>query len=194
MVSVCLVTKAVNLQVIEGKSADAVIDGVNRLGCQVGMPSLILIDQDSGIMKAFNEAEVNMKDIDLVLFKKNKIQFRTCPVSGHNMNGLAERKIKSVSESLEAAGNLKMRLHATGFQTVLKLIENDLNNLPFGYSYGRSQENSPMLKLIFQNLLRIRRNNIRALNGPLTISRSPGELMDGIVGAYGSFFKVWNTS
>ena len=47
MVSVCLVTKAVNLQVIEGKSADAVIDGVNRLGCEVGMPSLILIDQDS---------------------------------------------------------------------------------------------------------------------------------------------------
>ena len=100
------------------------------------MPSLILIDQDSGIMKAFNEAEVNMKDIDLVLFKENKIRFRTCPVSGHNMNGLAERKIRSVSESLEAAGILKMRLHATGFQTVLKLIENDLNNLPFGYSYG----------------------------------------------------------
>ena len=73
MVSVCLVTKAVNLQVIEGKSADAVIDGVNRFGCEVGMPSLILIDQDSGIMKAFNEAEVNMKDIDLVLFKENKI-------------------------------------------------------------------------------------------------------------------------
>ena len=64
MVSMCLVTKSVNLQVIEGKSADAVIDGVNRLGCEVGMPSLILIDQDSGIMKAFNEAEVNMKDID----------------------------------------------------------------------------------------------------------------------------------
>ena len=37
------------------------------------MPSMILIDQDSGIMKAFNEAEVNMKDIDLVLFKENKI-------------------------------------------------------------------------------------------------------------------------
>merc|ERR1711867_176009 len=104
MVSVCLVTKSVNLQVIEGKSADAVIDGVNRLGCEVGMPSLILIDQDSGIMKAFNEAEVNMKDIDLVLFKENKIRFRTCPVSGHNMNGLAERKIKSVSESWSASG------------------------------------------------------------------------------------------
>merc|ERR1712082_329022 len=107
MVSVCLVTKAVNLQVIEGKSADTVINGVNRLGCEVGMPSLILIDQDSRIMKAFNEAQVNMKDIDFVLFRENKIRFRTCSVSGHNMNGLAERKIRSVSESLEAAGILK---------------------------------------------------------------------------------------
>merc|ERR1711867_190294 len=194
MVSVCLVTKAVNLQAIEGKSADAVIDGVNRLSCEVGMPSLILIDQDSGIMKAFNEAEVNMKDIDLILFKENKIRFRTCPVSGHNMNGLAERKIGSVSESLKATGILKMRLHATGFQTVLKLIKNDLNNLPFGYSYGRSQENSPMLKLIFPNLLRIGRNNTRALDGPITMPKNPGQLMDKIIGAYESFFEVWNTS
>ena len=90
MLSVCLVTKAVNLQTIEGTSADAVINGVIRLGCEVGVSSLILIDQDNGIMKAFNEAEVNIKDIDLVLSKENKIRFRTCPVSGHNMNKLAE--------------------------------------------------------------------------------------------------------
>ena len=145
MVSVCLVTKAVNLQVIEGKSADALIDGVNRLGCEDGMPNLILIDQDSGIMKAFNEAEVNMKDIDLVLFKENKIRFRTCPVSGHHMNRLAEQKTRSVSKSLEAAGILEMRLHANGFLTVLKLIESNLSNLLFGHSYRCSQENSPML-------------------------------------------------
>merc|ERR1712082_124139 len=111
MVSVCLVSKAVNLQVIEGKSADAVIDGVNRLGCEVGMSSLILINQDSGIMKAFNEAEVNMKEIYLVLSKENKIRFRTCPVSGHNMNRLAEQKIKLVSKSSEVAGILRMTLH-----------------------------------------------------------------------------------
>ena len=61
------------LQVIVGKSVVAVINKANKLGCEVGMPSMILIDQDNGIMKAFNEAEVNMKDIDLVLFKENKI-------------------------------------------------------------------------------------------------------------------------
>ena len=73
IVSACLVTKDFNLQVIERKSADVVIDGVNRPDCKVEMPSIILTDQDSGIMKAFNKAEVNMKDTDLVLFKENKI-------------------------------------------------------------------------------------------------------------------------
>merc|ERR1711867_341391 len=131
MVSVCLVTIAVNLQVIEGKSADAIINGVNRLGCKVGMPSLILIDQDSGIMKAFNEVEVNMKNIDLVLFKENKIRLKTCSVSEHNLEGLAKQKIRSVFESREVAGILKMRSQTTGFQTILKLIENDFNNILF---------------------------------------------------------------
>ena len=51
-----------------------------------------------------------------------------------------------------------------------------------------------MLKLIFPNLLRIGRNNNRALDGPITMPKNPGELMDKIVGAYESFFKVWNTS
>ena len=95
---------------------------------------------------------------------------------------------------MEAAGILKIRLHATGFQTILKLIENDFNNLPFGYSYGHSQENSPMLKLIFPNLLRIGRNNNRALDGLITMPKNSGELMDKIVGAYESFFEVRNTS
>ena len=41
------------LNVIERKCADAEIDGVNRLDCKAGMPSVILIDQDSGILIGF---------------------------------------------------------------------------------------------------------------------------------------------
>ena len=96
LVFCCPVTKAVNLQVIEGKSADAVIDGINRLGCEVGFPKIILIDQDTGMMKAFKEAKVNLIDMDTVLRKNRNIQFKTCPVSGHNYNGLVERKIQSI--------------------------------------------------------------------------------------------------
>ena len=44
LVFYCPVTKLINLQVIEAKSDDGVIDGVNRLGGEVGFPSFLLID------------------------------------------------------------------------------------------------------------------------------------------------------
>lgn len=45
-VSVCPVTKLLNLQVIESKSVDGIIDGLTRLGCEVGFPIFFLLDQD----------------------------------------------------------------------------------------------------------------------------------------------------
>ena len=63
MVFVCPTTKNVNIQVLEGKSADAIVDGLTRLGCEVGFPAYFLIDKDSGIMKAMNEANVSLRDM-----------------------------------------------------------------------------------------------------------------------------------
>ena len=192
LVFLCPTTKCVNLQVIEGKSADAVAEGVTRLGCEVGMPSLVLVDQDSAIMKVLREAEVDLKNIDLLLFKEKGIRFRTCPVSGHNMHGACERKIKSIQECMEESDFSNMRLHACGLQTLLKLIENDINSLPLGYSYGRDADNSPLLKLIFPNMLRVGRNNRRALDGPVRMPSSPGELMQKVQKGYSMFYKVFN--
>ena len=193
LVFVCMITKCVNLQVVEQKSADGIIDGVNRLGCEVGMPSYILTDQDSGIMKALEEIDVSLKDVDLCLYKERGIRFRTAPVSGHNYHGLVERKIKSVQECLQRSEVQKMRLHATGYQTLMKLVENDLNNLPFGYSYGRYSENTPMMKLIFPNMLKCGRSNKRSLDGPVKMPSSPGDLMRKIQQGYETFFQLWNT-
>ena len=99
LVFVCMITRAVNLQVIENKSADGVIEGTNRLGCESGFPSYILTDQDSAIMKALSEAEVTLKDIELHVFKEKGVRFRTAPVSGHNYSGMVKRRIKSVQVS-----------------------------------------------------------------------------------------------
>ena len=57
------------------------------------------------------------------------------------------------------------RLHATGLQTLAKLIENDINNVPLGFSYGRDADNTPLLKLITPNLLKIGRLHSTALDG-----------------------------
>ena len=86
------VSKLINLQVIESKSADGVLEGLTRLGREQGFPKYLLLDQDSSFMKAGNEAEVKMKDLVLRTYKEHGIIFKA-PVSGHNFTGLVERKI-----------------------------------------------------------------------------------------------------
>ena len=61
-----------------------------------------------------------------------------------------------------------------------KLVENDLNDLPMGYSYARDSDNSPLLKLIFPNMLRIGRNNCLALEGPFKLSSDPTDLINKV--------------
>ena len=67
-----------------------------------------------------------------------------------------------MSESLKANGFLKMKLYVTWFENILKLIEYDLSNFPFGYSCGLSLEHSLIL-------------------------RSSGRLMDKTTGDYSDF-------
>ena len=195
LVFACPTTKMVNLQVIEGKSADAVVEGVTRLCCeQGGVPSFVLVDQDSSIVKVLSEAEVNMKDLELMLHREKGIQFKTCPVAGHNFHGLVEKKIRTVQECLEKCDIANMRLHATGLQTYCKLVENDMNSLPMGYSYGRDSDNSPILRLVFPNMLKSGKLSARALDGPVRMPSGPGELMQRVEKGYKAFFKLWNVT
>ena len=117
------ISKCVNLQVIENKAADGIIDGINRLCYEVGVPKMILTDQDSGIMKALTDCEVSHKDLQHVIYKEKGIVFKTCPVSGHNFHGLTERKILSVQKCLERINIDKLWLHATGYHILMKLIK-----------------------------------------------------------------------
>ena len=61
-VMVCMVTKLINMQVVESKDVGGICCALTRLGCEVGMPKLCLIDQDSGVMATMREAEVEMLD------------------------------------------------------------------------------------------------------------------------------------
>ena len=178
--------------VIESKSADGVLDGITRLACEVGVPTLMLVDQDSGIMKALGEADVDIKNLDLKVHKEKGMRFKTCPVSGHNYHGLGEVKIRTVQECLDKCDLSKLRLHATGLQTLCKLIENDMNNLPMGFSYGRDADNSPVLKMICPNMLRVGRMNTRSLDGPIRLPSGPKDLMEKVEKAYITFYKLWN--
>ena len=94
-VMVCMVTKLVNMQVVETKDVGGISCALTRLGCEVGMPKLFLIDEDSGIMATLKQAEIEMVDASLQVYKEHGVRFETCPVAGHNAQGLVERKIKT---------------------------------------------------------------------------------------------------
>ena len=75
LVFICPTTKMTNMQVIESKSSDGIVEGINRLGCENGFPSFVLVDQESSILKVLKEAEIRLKDLQLILFKEKGIKF-----------------------------------------------------------------------------------------------------------------------
>ena len=167
----------VNMQVVETKDVGGISCALTRLGCEIGMPKLFLIDQDSGIMAALKSAEVEMLDGSLQVYKEKGVRFETCPVAGHNAHGLVERKIKTAQELLEKSGIATLRMHTTGLQTTVKLAENMINNTPYGFSFGRSKSNNKLMKLISPNMMKIGRINSRTLNGPIRLPEGPASMM-----------------
>ena len=193
LVFACPVTRLINLQVVEKRDGSGVMDGITRLSCEVGIPKLVLMDQDAAFIKSLKEVEYSYTDAEFNLNRDLGIEFITCPVSGHNQNGQVERRIRTVQESLREAGLESKKLHATGLQTMLKLVENQVNNLPLGFSFGRDHDNTPLMKLISPNMLRVGRNNARALNGPFRLPK-PGELLEKVQDMYSAWFKIWATT
>ena len=112
-------------------------------------------------------------------------------LGGHDQHGKVERAIKTVQESLSDLGLDKMRLHAMGIQTLCKQVENAYNNLPLGYRYDRSQDNTEVLKLLVPNMLRMGRINSRALDGPIKLSSSNKKMLGDIQEKFKAWYKVW---
>ena len=194
MVFVCPTSKLCNLQVIESKCAEAVLEGLMRLGCEVGVPSCLVLDQETSFLKMVRDTEISLSDLNLKCYKEYGIRFETAPVSGHNYIGLVERRIKSITEAFEKMDLKSKRLHATGLQTVCKLIENDMNNTPLGTSAGRDANNTEMLKIVTPNLLRMGRLNSRSLSGPMRFPSGPKEYLKKVHETYEAWFQIWNTS
>ena len=99
-------------------------------------------------MSGFNMSEFEIRDLTLTLHRERGIKMSLCPVSGHDKHGHVERVIRSVQEGFNDSGLKTKIIHATGLQTLCKLVEMQYNNLPIGYHYARSADNSPLLEII----------------------------------------------
>ena len=191
LVTVCVATSNVNLQVLEMKDTAAILEGFIRLGCEVGYPKFLYCDQESSILKVFREIEVNLRDLTHRLYSESGVLFETCAVGGHDSHGKVERTIKSIQESLSDMGLDKMRIHSLGIQTLCKQVENSYNNLPLGYRYDRSTDNTKLLKLLVPNMLRHGKINSRSLEGPVRLSSDSNKMLSDIQKRYESWYKIW---
>ena len=191
-VMVCVVTKLVNIQIVETKDVGGISCALTRLGCEIGMPKLFLTDKDSGIMATLKGVKLELLDVKLRINKEHGVRFETCPVAGHNAHGLVERKIKTAQELMDKCGIANARMHTTGLQTTAKLVENMMNNTPYGYSYGRSQTNTKLMKLVSPNMMKIGRIHSRTINAPVKLPDGPATMMDKVEKAYNVFYKLYN--
>eukprot|EP00111_Clytia_hemisphaerica_P012105 TCONS_00035553-protein len=94
----CATTTTISIKCMEDYSTNAFLQAFTRISCEVGYPRRLLTDEGSQLVKACETLQIDFQDIQRRLFKESNVDFNTCPVGGHNMNGLVERK-KSRSPS-----------------------------------------------------------------------------------------------
>ena len=191
LVSVCVMTKLVNMQVVETHCAKGLSDGLTRLICEVGTPSRLLVDQDSALIKLLQGGRIELVNLESHIRTKTQMDFTVCPVSGHNAHGLVEAKIRVAQEGFSKCGASNLRLHATGLQTVVKMIECDMNDTPYGVVAGRSGTNPPLLKLVSPSMMKIGRINSRSPSGPFSIPADPKDLLDRVQQTYKTWFSLY---
>ena len=194
LVGACPTTKAINLQVVDKSDARGILEALIRLGCEATWPKLFYCDDDSAIVKIMLELEVNLKDIQYKLYTEYGAKFEICAVGGHEKQGLVERRIQTVQNSFKELGLENMRVHSMGLQTMCKIVENALNNMPYGYTQSRSDSNQSLFRLISPNLLRHGRNNNRAISGPVKISADNGKILKEVEKRTKAWFKIFKDS
>ena len=192
LVMACAVTRAVNCQIIEKKNTGAVLDGLNRFFHEVCVPKICYPDKDGAIMKALKEGEIDVLDMQGRLHRERGIYFETCLPQGHYQHGRVERRIRMLQESLERSDMKKSRCTATGWQTICKAIEHEVNSVPMGFLYHQGSAN-PLLRVLCPNLLKNSTFMDRAPKGLFTLPNAAEDLMTRIESIYNLWFQVWNT-
>ena len=187
----CAATGTINCQIIEKKDTGGVLDGLNRFFCEVSVPKICYPDKDGALMKALREGEVNLQDLQGRLHRERGIWFETCAAQNHSAHGRIERRIRMVQDSLERSGMKSSKNTATGWQTIAKAVEREVNNIPLGFLYHQGTGN-PLLRVLCPSLLKNSTFSDRAPKGLFSIPNSPESLMTKIEDTYNLWFQIWN--
>ena len=187
----CLSTSTVNIRVMEDYSTVAFVQAFIRLSCEVGYPKMLLADKGSQIVSACETMTFSFKDIKNRLHSDMSVEFDTCPVGGHNMNGKVERKVRDIRASLNKTVHNE-RLSILQWETVACEISNSINDMPIGYTnYSKDLEN---IGLLTPNRLKLGRNNDRSPVEPLFVTGNSDKFLRDNKRIFDSWFHQWLVS
>lgn len=192
MVMVCCATGSVNCQIVEGLDAGNILDDLNRFFAESCVPTVMFPDAAGGMVKALTRGEVDLGDLSGRLRRERGIKFETCPPQGHSAHGKVERKIRLIQESIKSSGMMKSRTTYSGWQTIAKLVEREINETPMGYLNSKiSEESAPLLRLLTPSSLRLQTRTDRAPRSTFRIPNHPKDLMGKIDEIYQVWYSIW---
>ena len=145
-------------------------------------------DEASQLLKGFEEMRIDFLDLKNKLHVNKSVEFKTCPVGGHNMNGRVERKIREVKKSIEKSF-CNQKLSILQWETVGSQIANAVNDLPL--AIGNVVSDFEHIDLLTPNRLKLGRNNERAPVGPLHVTPKPSKFIKLNEDIFNTWFEAW---
>ena len=122
------------------------------------------------------------------LHREMSVEFKVCPVGGHNINGKVERRIRHLKESLEKTISNE-RMSVTQWETIATQIANSLNDLPL--ALGNLIADFENMDLLTPNRLKLGRNNERSPVFPMIVTDSILKIVESNKKVFESWFEAW---
>ena len=158
-----------------------------HFSCEVGCPKIFLLNEGSQLIKECKIVKLNFQDIRHQLHVNVNVDFKLCPVGGHNMNGRVNRKIREIkgsnTKSLE-----NERIPLLQWETLVSEIANIINDLPLPLGNITSQFEN--MDLLTANQLCLRRNNDQ--RSPIgLVTNNPEKFLFINEKLFNAWFKCW---
>ena len=132
--------------------------------------------------------KLDIRDIKSSLIQNVNIDFETCPVGGHNMHGIVERKIQEVKKPIEKT-MLNERFSVIQWETCTAEIANRINDLPL--ALGNIVSDFETMDLITPNRLKLGRNNDRSPSGCINITSDSKKILETNQNIFNAWFENW---
>ena len=90
----------------------------------------MLPDDDGALTRVFTLSEISLADFSGTIHKEKGIHYKLCPPQGHSAHDRMERRIRVLQACLKKLGLNNSHSTATGWQTIAKAIEHQVNEVP----------------------------------------------------------------